>query len=110
MSSPEELSKYSREQIFEALVRFEYKSPACFKWFFFWELGPSILMTDVVEKFYQYPEDDNYASLFRFKEKFPVTYQAFFMYELEKPFSPFERQPIIFLNEEDTKKLGLDRK
>lgn len=41
----------------------------------------------------------------KWKEHYPATYNAFFIYELKKPYSPFERQPMIFLTEEDSRKL-----
>ena len=107
MSDHSEFTKYSRETILDALSRLDYKAPAIFKWFFFWELEPAILMNDLEKKWYHYPEKEIYAALIRFKEQYPSSYKAFFLYELEKPFNPFERQPIMFLSEEDTKKLGL---
>lgn len=106
MSDHSEFTEYSREAILDALSRFEYKAPACFKWFFFWELEPSILMNEPEKEWYTYSLKETYDALIRFKEQYPAAFKAFFIYELEKPFNPFEKQPIMFLSEEDSKKLG----
>jgi hypothetical protein len=101
-----ELDQFSREKIFGTIAKLEYYYPTIFKWFLLWELEPAILMDDSkVKEFYKYPKEEVYAALLRFKEQYPAAYKAFFLYYLEKPFSPFDREPILFLNEEDTEKL-----
>lgn len=63
-------------------------------------------MTDISE-FRKYTKEQIYEALVRLKVEYPAVYKHFFLAELERPFSPFTRQPVIFLTEEDTKKLGL---
>jgi hypothetical protein len=49
----------------------------------------------------KYSREQIINALHRVWRKYPAVYRHFFLYELEKPYSPFDSQAIVFLTKED---------
>lgn len=58
------------------------------------------------DELFKYSREQILNALHRFRRKYPASYKHFFLYELEKPYSPFDSQAIVFLTEEDAKKFN----